>query len=207
MKKKIRQIFIAGLAVTIPIGLTLYVFFFLIRLVDGLLDVLPRQYQPDTLLQVHIPGFGIIGTVILIFLAGVTMKSYVGNKLIRLWEGLLHKIPVIRSVYEGTKQIVDSMFVNKTRSFQKVVLVAFPHPGAYTLGFVTGPTEAGLQSRIGQDCVNVLVPTTPNPTSGYLLMVPERDLVDVDMTVEEAFTYIISCGIVHGPAPDAAKTD
>ncbi|MDD5167970.1 MAG: DUF502 domain-containing protein [Syntrophales bacterium] len=205
MQKKIRQIFITGLAVTIPIGLTLYVFFFLIGVIDSLLNFLPQQYHPDTLLQIHIPGLGVIALIILIFISGIMMKSYFGNKLIRMSEGLFHKIPVIRSVYEGTKQIVDSMFVNKSRNFQKVVLVRFPHSGSYTLGFVTGLAQENIREKIGSTYVNVLVPTTPNPTSGYLIMVAEEDLLDVDMTVEEAFTYIISCGIVRGPASEISK--
>lgn len=125
MQKKIRQVFIAGLAVTIPIGLTLYVFFFLISVMDRLLDFIPQQYHPDTIFPFHIPGLGVIATIILIFLCGVLMKSYIGHRIVGLGEMLFYKIPIIRSIYEGTKQIVDSLFVNKTRSFQKVVLVPF----------------------------------------------------------------------------------
>jgi uncharacterized membrane protein len=199
LRKKLRQIFIAGLAVIIPIGLTLYVFFFLIGVMDNLLDIIPQRYHPDTLLPFHIPGLGVIATIILVFLCGIMMKSYIGNKVIALGESLFHKIPVIRNIYEGTKQVVDSMFVNKNKSFQKVVLVAFPHPGSYALGFVTGTALECLTGNIDRICVNVFVPTTPNPTSGYLLIVPEQELIDVNMSVEDAITYIISCGIVHGP--------
>jgi len=206
LRKKIRQIFIAGLAVTIPIGLTLYVLFFLINLMDSLLDVMPQPYHPDTLLQFHIPGLGVIATVLLVLLSGIMMKSYIGHKIVAFGEGLFHRIPVIRSVYEGTKQVVDSIFVNKVRSFQKVVLVTFPHPGAYALGFVTGETLPSLTKGLGEACANVFVPTTPNPTSGYLIIVPVGNLIDVDMTVEEAFTYIISCGIVHGSLNGEVKS-
>jgi uncharacterized membrane protein len=199
VQKKIRKIFIAGLAVTIPIGLTLYVLFFLIGVMDSLLDVMPQRYHPDTLFQHHIPGLGMFATVILVFLSGVMMKSYIGNKIVKMGESLFHKIPVIRSIYDGSKKIVDSMFVNQQRSFQKVVLVAFPSSETYALGFVTGPCLDRIRSGIGSACVNVFVPTTPNPTSGYLIMVAEDKLIDAEMTVEEAFTYIISCGIVHGP--------
>ena len=173
---------------------------------DNLLDIIPQRYHPDTLLPFHIPGLGVIATVVLVFLCGILVKSYIGNKIIVMGERMFHRIPVIRSVYEGTKQVVDSMFINKNKSFQKVVLVAFPHPGAYTLGFVTGTTMESLVKNMNGVLVNVFVPTTPNPTSGYLLMVPEKDLIEVDMTVEEAITYIISCGIVHGPLNGDAKT-
>lgn len=206
MQKKLRQIFIAGLAVTIPIVLTLYVLFFLIRVMDRLLDFIPHQYHPDTIFLFHIPGLGVIATIVLIFLCGVLMKSYIGNRLVGLGEKLFYRIPIIRSIYEGTKQIVDSLFVNKTRSFQKVVLVAFPHAGSYAIGFVTGEARTGLTANLEGALVNVFVPTTPNPTSGYLIMAPEASLIDVEMTVEEAFTYIISCGIVQAPPNGVPKT-
>jgi len=205
MRKKIRQIFITGLVVTLPLGFTLYVLFFIMGLMDGLFYIMPDRYHPDALLGYHIPGLGIIATLVLVFSAGVVVKSYMGNKLMVMGENLLYRIPVIRSIYEGTKKVMDSLFVNKNRSFKKVVLVTFPHPGSYALGFVTGETLPALQSGIDRPCLNVFVPTTPNPTSGYLLMVPEQEVTDVDLTVEEAVAYIISCGIVHGPRNGAIK--
>ena len=196
--KKIQQIFFAGLAVLIPIGLTLYVFFFVINLLDGLLAILPRQYLPESWLHYYIPGLGVVATLALIFVSGLIVRSYIGKKVVNLWEGLFRRIPVVRSVYEGSKKVVDSMFVNKNRSFKKVVMVSFPHSGTYVLGFVTGEVIDRLASKIGGKMLNVFVPTTPNPTSGYLLMVPEDQIIEVDMTIEEAFTSIISCGIVNG---------
>lgn len=198
LKKKIQQIFLAGLAVLIPIGLTLYVFFFVIGVLDGLLVLLPRQYQPQTWLRYSIPGLGVVATVALIFFSGLVVRSYLGKKMMVLWDGFLGRIPIVRSIYEGSKKVVDSMFVNKNRSFKKVVMVSFPHSGAYVLGFVTGEVTDRLASKIGGKVLNVFVPTTPNPTSGYLLMVPEGQVIEVDMTVEEAFTSIISCGMVNG---------
>lgn len=197
MRKKIRQIFIAGLAATIPIGLSLYVLFFLIALMDNLLGIIPHRFHPDTLLQFHIPGLGVIFLILLIFVAGLMMKSYIGNRIVNFGEAVFRKIPVIRSVYDGAKQVVDRMFVQKSRSFKKVVLVEFPRPGAYTIGFVTGPAHDRIWRHVGQPCTNVFVPTTPNPTSGYLLVIPDRDLIEVNMTVEEALTYVISCGLVQ----------
>jgi len=197
MRKKIRQIFIAGLVATIPIGLSLYVLFFLIALMDNLLRIIPNRIHPDTLLQFHIPGLGVIFVILLIFVVGLMMKSYVGNRIVNYGEAIFHKIPVIRSVYDGAKQVVDRMFVNKTRSFKKVVLVEFPRPGAFTVGFVTGPANDRIWRHVGQPCTNVFVPTTPNPTSGYLLVIPDQELTELKMTVEEALTYVISCGIVQ----------
>ena len=197
MSKKVKQIFITGLAVTIPIGLTLYVLFFLIEVMDNLLRIIPHRFHPDTLLQFHVPGLGVIFVLILIFISGLLMKSYIGNRIVQLGESVFHRIPVIRSIYDGTKQVMDRMFVQHNRSFKKVVLVEFPRPGAYTLGFVTGSAQEGMQGDIGRPWANVFVPTTPNPTSGYLLVIPEQDLVEVGMTVEEALAYVVSCGLVQ----------
>ena len=197
MRKKIRQIFIAGLAATIPVGLSLYVLFFLIAIMDNILRVIPNRFHPDTLLQFHIPGLGVIFVILLIFVVGLMMKSYIGNRIVNFGESVFHKIPVIRSVYDGAKQVVDRMFVKKSRSFKKVVLVEFPRSGAHTVGFVTGPAHDRICRQVGQPCTNVFVPTTPNPTSGYLLLIPDKDLVELNMTVEEAMTYVISCGIVQ----------
>lgn len=199
MRKNIRQVFITGLAVTIPIGLTLYVFFFLIGLMDNLLMVIPSRYHPDAVFGFHIPGLGAITTLLLILIIGLAAKSYIGNRIVAVGEAVFHRIPVIRSVYEGTKQVVDNMFINKSRSFKKVVLVEFPCRGSYALGLVTGEAMPKIEKKLGRTCSNVFVPTTPNPTSGYLLVIPDESLVDLDITVEEAFTFIISCGIVNRP--------
>ncbi|HOK06845.1 MAG TPA: DUF502 domain-containing protein [Syntrophales bacterium] len=200
MRKRIRQIFIAGLAVTVPVVLTLYVLFFLIGLMDNLLRVLPRSYHPDTLLGFHVPGLGVIASFLFIILMGLLVRSYVGRRIVNFGEAVFHRIPVIRSVYEGTKQVVDNMIVNKARSFKRVVLVEFPSPGKYAVGLVTGPSRPLIEGLVGRPCLNVFVPTTPNPTSGYLICVPEDQVKELDMTVEEAFTFIISCGIVENPA-------
>jgi len=197
MSRKIKQIFIAGLAVTIPIGLTFYVLFFLIEVMDNLLRIIPHPYHPDTLLQFHIPGLGVIFVILLIFISGLMMKSYLGNRIVQIGEAIFHRIPVIRSIYDGTKQVVDRMFVQHNRSFKKVVLVEFPRPGVYALGFVTGSAHDRIVREVGRSCTNVFVPTTPNPTSGYLLVIPDQELLEVNITVEEALSYIVSCGLVQ----------
>lgn len=196
MKKKLKQIFLTGLAVIIPIGLTLYILFFLIEVMDGLLRVIPLRYHPDTLFGVHIPGLGIIVTLALIFICGLATTSYVGYKIVRSGENLVDKIPFVRNIYQAIKQISDSMFTDKRSSFKKVVLVEFPRKGVFTIAFVTGTPGLDIQKKTGQNCSSVFVPTTPNPTSGYLILIPENELIHVDMTVEEALTFIISVGIV-----------
>lgn len=196
MKKKLKQIFLTGLAVTIPIGLTLYILFFLIDIMDGLLKIIPVRYHPDTLLGIHIPGLGIIVTLALITIAGLVTTSYVGYKIVQSGEDLVDRIPFVRNIYQAIKKISDSMFMDKRNSFKKVVLVEFPRKGIYTIGFVTGVPSGEIRKKAGQNCISVFLPTTPNPTSGYLIIVPEDELVHMDMSVEEALTFIISVGIV-----------
>ncbi|MDI9570339.1 MAG: DUF502 domain-containing protein [Pseudomonadota bacterium] len=197
MSKKIKQIFIAGLLVAIPIGLTLYVLVFLIGIMDDLLRIIPRRIHPDAILGFHVPGLGIIFVVVLIFAAGLMMKSYLGNRIVQIGEAVFHRIPIIRGIYDGTKQVMERMFVHNNRSFKKTVLVEFPRAGVFTLGFVTGPAHRWIGAAAGRPCTNVFVPTTPNPTSGYLLAIPDEELREIDMAVEEALTYIVSCGLVQ----------
>jgi uncharacterized membrane protein len=189
----LKNIFLTGLAVIVPLGLTLYILVFLIGMMDGLLTIIPRQYHPDTLIGFHIPGFGIIVTILLIFISGLMTKSIVGNRIVRYTEGLLDKIPIVRSIHMAIKKIVDSMVIYRSRSFK------FPRKGAYTVAFVTGEPANEIHARTGQRFISVYVPTTPNPTSGYFIMFPEHEIVHLDMSVEDAFTLIISGGIVNPP--------
>lgn len=173
---------------------------------DGLLKVIPSKYHPDMLIGAHIPGLGIIVTVTLIFLCGLVTRSYIGDKIVSSGENLVDRIPFVRSIYKGIKQISDNMLMDQRSSFKKVVLVEFPRKGIYTIGFVTGMPSVEVQKKTGQNSISVFVPTTPNPTSGYLVIVPEEDLVHMDMSVEEALTFIISVGIIT-PADRAKKRD
>ncbi len=204
MKKKIRQIFLTGLAVVVPVGVTIYILVFLVRLMDGLLSVVPQRYHPDTLLGVHLPGLGIIFTAVLVFLCGLITRSYVGHRLVRMGDRILQKIPFVRGVYRASKQVSDSLIREKGSGFRKVVLVQFPRPGTYAIGFVTGQAAGEIRERIGE-AVSVFLPTAPNPTSGYILLVPEQDLIPLEMTVEQAFTLIVSGGMVAPPDKGSAS--
>jgi len=194
----LKKIFLTGLAVVMPVGLTLYIFFFLIDVMDSLLLILPVKYQPDVFLPFHVPGLGAIVTLVLIFLTGLITRSYFGNKLVTLGERFLDKIPFIRSVYQAVKQISDTIFKDRSKSFKKVVLFQFPNRNVYSIGFVTGVPNGEFKAKIGQDChyVSVFMPTAPNPTTGLYMIMPEDELIYMDMSVEEAFTMIISTGIV-----------
>ena len=196
MKKKIKSTFLAGIAGIIPIMLTAYILFFLIKMMDNLLKIIPAGFQPDELLPFHIPGLGIIITLILIFVIGLIIKSYIGNKLVVLGEWFVGKIPFVRGIYQALKQLVDAIFGDKSQSFKKVVLIEYPRRGMYALAFVTSETSGEAQDRTDQRCINLFIPTTPNPTSGFYIMAPEDDVKHMDMTVEEAFKLIISGGIV-----------
>lgn len=197
MKSNLKTIFLAGLAVIIPVGITLYILFFLIDVMDSLLNVIPHSYQPDTLLQFHLPGLGIIVTVFLVLVCGLIVRSYIGKALVRLGENFVEKIPVVRSIYQAVKQVAHSMLMDKSRSFKKAVLIEFPRRGLYSVGFITGSPDGEIKEKIGGDnYISVFVPTTPNPTSGFFMVVPMDELIFLDMSVEEAFTLIISAGIV-----------
>jgi uncharacterized membrane protein len=195
----LKNIFLTGLAVIVPVGLTVYILVFLIGMMDGLLTFIPQKYHPTTLIGFHIPGLGIIITILLIFICGLMTKSIIGKRIVLYGEALLDRIPIVRSIHMAIKKIVDSMVLYRSRSFKKVVLVEFPRKGAYTLAFMTGEPAYEIHAKTGQRCVSVYVPTTPNPTSGYFIMFPEHEVVQLDMSVEDAFTLIISCGIVNPP--------
>ena len=206
MKKKLKQIFLTGLAVTVPIGLTLYILFFLIDIMDSLLKIIPLRYHPDTLLGIHIPGLGIIVTVILIFICGLITASYIGNKIVQSGEDLLYRIPFVRTIYQAIKRFSDTMVMDRRSSFKRVVLVEFPRKGLYTIGFVTGEPKWEIKRETVENLISVFLPTTPNPTSGYLVILPKDQFLEIDMSVEEALTYIISVGIV-GPAERSKKKE
>lgn len=198
MRKQIRKIFFTGLAVFIPIGLTVYLLFFMIDLMDGLLGIIPSGIHPDNLLGRHIKGLGVIFTILLIFVVGLITKSYIGNWLIEAGESLLNRIPLVRGIYQSLKQIVDAMMDRdgKGGGYQGVVLIEFPRQGIFSVAFVTGEAIKELKPKTEERCLNIFIPTTPNPTSGYYLIVAESNVRKLDMTVEEAFKLIISGGIV-----------
>jgi uncharacterized membrane protein len=206
LKKKLKRIFFTGLAVIIPAGLTIYILFFITGMMDKLLHFIPFEYQPDNLLHFHIPGMGIIITVLLIFLCGLVTTSYLGNRLVIFGERIVGKIPFVRSIYQAIKRIAEGLFMDRAQSFKKVVIVEYPRKGVYSIGFITGTPNGEIQERLGRKspCVGIYLPCALTPTTGFFVMVPEEELIEVHMTVEEAFTLIISGGIVtpreRGPA-------
>jgi uncharacterized membrane protein len=191
-----RKYLIAGLLIWMPLGVTVLVVNFLITSFDQVLLLLPLDYRPDNLLGFHIPGLGLLMSLLVIVITGIIVANYFGGHLVRFWESLLGKIPLVRSIYSAVKQVTEA-FVGSEQSFQKAYLVEYPRRGAWTIAFQTSNKIGEAQIKTGlSKVVNVFVPTTPNPTSGFFLMVAEHELIALDMTVEQALKMVISGGVV-----------
>ncbi len=198
MKKKMKRIFLTGVAVLIPVGLTVYILVFIIDMMDSLLRIIPTGLLSENVILHRIPGLGAMVTVILIFVCGLLTTSYFGKRLVNFGEGIVGRIPFVRSIYQAIKRIADSLLMDRTQSFKKVVIIEYPRRGVYSIGFITGTPNGEIQKCIGAEspCVGVYIPCALTPTTGVYVMVPREELVEVGMSVEEAFTLIISAGIV-----------
>lgn len=195
-----RRYLIAGLLVWVPLGVTLLVITTLVDLLDRVLLLLPPEWRPDALLGVHIPGLGVLVSVTVVFVTGIIAANLFGRQLVALWESLLARIPLVRSIYAAVKQLTETMFSSSGQSFRKVLLIEYPRRGLWTLAFQTGTDVGEAQAKTGQDVINVYVPTTPNPTSGFFLMVPRADVIELEMSVDDGLKMLISMGVVVPPA-------
>jgi uncharacterized membrane protein len=201
LSARLRAYFLAGVIVTAPIGITVLLIWQFITFLDTQVgSLLPDRYNPESYLPFSVPGLGLLITIAFLTLVGFLAAGLAGRTLVRIGERLLSRMPVVRSVYGTLKQIFETVLAQSSRSFREVVLVEYPRRGLGAIGFVTGPTQGEVQVRSGEELVNVFLPTTPNPTSGFLLFVPRRDLVHLDMTIEEAMKLVISGGIVTPPS-------
>ena len=196
MRATLKRRFLTGLLVVVPLYLTYYIISVLVNFMDRLLSFLPARFHPDTYLPFHIPGLGVIFTILFIFIVGVFATNLFGKRMVEIWESLLVRIPLIRSVYSASKQLIEAFFVTNRDGFRRVVLVEYPRKGVFVLGFVTGVTEGEVQRVTEEKVVNIFLPTTPNPTSGFYILVPEKDTIPLKMSVEDAFKLIISGGMV-----------
>ncbi|MEW6188159.1 MAG: DUF502 domain-containing protein [Thermodesulfobacteriota bacterium] len=199
-KTWVKNYLLTGLIVVVPITLTVYIIQALIGIMDRFLAFLPAAYHPDTFLGFHLPGLGLVLVIILVFLVGLLTRNYFGNRVVLFWDRLVGRIPVVRSIYQAVKQLTEAVFGNKGNSFQKVVMVEFPRPGLYSVGFLAGPAGGELEKQAGRKVMSVFIPCTPNPTTGYYVVVPENDLILLNMSVEEAFKLIISGGLIAPPS-------
>jgi uncharacterized membrane protein len=203
MMSAFRRYIMAGLLVWLPLGVTILVIKMLVDLMDRSLLLLPERYQPEQLLGMHVPGLGIIVAVVVVLSTGIIVANLFGRKLVEGWESLLARIPLVRSVYSAVKQIAETMFSSSGQSFRKVLLVEYPRKGLWTLAFQTGTDTGEAQCKTGREVINIYVPTTPNPTSGFFIMVPKEEVVELDMSVDEGLRMIISMGsVVPNPSSE-----
>lgn len=196
MIKRLRTWVVAGILIWLPIGVTIFLLRILIGLLDRSLLLLPQQYRPEELLGFAIPGLGLILTLLVLLLTGILGANIVGKSMVGLWERMLERIPIVRSVYSGAKNFAEMVFSDSSQSFKRVLLIEYPRKGLYSLAFQTSSELGEVQGRTGEDVVCTFVPTTPNPTSGFIIIVPKRDVTELDMDVDEALKMIISLGVV-----------
>ena len=194
--KHLRRYLVAGLLVWIPLGVTILILKVLISLMDKSLLLIPQQYRPEEWLGFSVPGLGLILTLLVLLVTGLLAANIVGRSMVGLWESLLDRIPVVRSVYSAAKNFTEIVFSDSGQSFKKVLLIEYPRKGIYSLAFQTATNLGEVQGRMGEQMVCTFVPTTPNPTSGYIIIVPKKDIIELDMEIDEALKMIISLGVV-----------
>lgn len=192
MKKYI----ITGLLIWIPLVITIWVLKVIFDALDQSLHLLPVNFRTESWLGFHIPGLGVILTILVVFVTGVFATNFFGARMVSVWHGLLHRIPVVNSIYSSVKQISDTLFSSSGQAFRKALLVQWPREGMWTIAFLTGLPGGGVADHLPPDCVSVYVPTTPNPTGGYFVIVQRKDVIELDMTVDQALKYVISMGVV-----------
>ncbi len=194
-----KKYLIAGLLVWIPLVITGWVLKLLIDLMDQSLLLMPQEFQTNALFGFHVPGLGVILTVAIVLLTGIIAANFFGKKLLNWWDVILQRIPIVRSVYGGVKQISDTLFSPEGKAFRKAVLVRYPQHDTWTVALLTGEPEHEVTDHLGHDNYSVFVPTTPNITAGFFLIVPKAEVIPLKMTVDQALKYIISMGVAEPP--------
>lgn len=194
--KRLRRYLVAGILVWAPVAATFLLLRIAVNIMDKTLAIIPEDYQPDQLLGFHIPGLGVILTFLVLFITGMLAANFVGRYVVGGWESLMDRIPVVRSIYSAAKNFAEIVFSDSSESFKKVLLIEYPRKGLYSLAFQTSSDLGEVQGRTGEDVICCFVPTTPNPTSGIVVMVPRKDVTVLDMDVDEALKMVISLGVV-----------
>jgi uncharacterized membrane protein len=204
VKKPLRKYFVTGLLIWVPLAITAWVLSLIVRTMDQSLLLLPHAIQPEQLLGVYIPGIGAVLTLAVVLLTGVVTANIIGQRLVRFWEALLSRIPVVKSIYYSVKQVSDTLFSGSGEAFRKVLLVRYPHPEAWAVAFQTGTPTTDVSRHCGeQDLVSVFIPTAPSPVNGFFFFVRKCDTVELDMSVDDALKYIVSMGVVAPPLYNA----
>jgi uncharacterized membrane protein len=199
----LRRLLVAGMLVWLPIIATVWVVSFFVTLLDRTLVLLPTRYQPQTLMGFNLPGLGVIFAFAVVLLTGLLVTNLIGRQLVGYWEELMQRIPLVRSVYGGVKSFTESVLTS-SNSFRQVVAVEYPRPGIWSIGFVTAENVAEVSGRAGQPLSCVYISTAPNPTSGFIILVPRSQLITLDMSVDAAMKMIVTCGVVL-PEPPVAQ--
>ena len=195
-----KKYFVTGLLIWIPLVITLMVLAWVVNTLDQILLIAPAAVRPDALLGFHLPGVGVLVTLLLILLTGLAAANFVGQRLVGFWEGLLSRIPVVKSIYYSVKQISDTLFSGSGEAFRKVLLVRYPHPEAWAVAFLTGTPADEVSAMTGEELVSVFIPTAPSPVNGFFFFVKKNETIDLDMSVDDALKYIVSMGVVAPPA-------
>ncbi len=198
----LRRYLIAGLLVWLPLGITVLVIRLLVDFMDRILLLIPADYRPEAVLGFAVPGLGVVLSVAIVLLTGALVANFFGRRLVALWESLLARIPFVRTIYASVKQVAETLFSEQNRSFRQVLLVEYPRRELWTLAFHTGSEVGEVCERTGRDLINIFVPTTPNPTSGFFIMVPREDVIPLSMTVDEAIKMVVSLGVI---VPEKAR--
>lgn len=195
----IKRYFLTGLLIWVPLVITAWVLSLIVETLDQSLRLLPEAVHPKNLIGFSLPGIGALLTLAIILITGLLAANFIGQKLVGWWDKLLSRIPVVNSVYKAVKQVSDTLFAPNGNAFRKALLVQYPRQGAWTIAFLTGRPGGDIRNHLDGDFVSVYVPTTPNPTSGFFLMMPRAEVIELEMSVDEALKYIISMGVVAPP--------
>jgi uncharacterized membrane protein len=202
---RLRRYLLTGLFIWVPLGVTIFIFQLFIGFMDQLIYLFPHAWQPLQLVGFNIPGIGVVLALVILLLTGFLGSNYLGRWLLGLGAELLEHIPLVRSVYSAAKQISDTMFTNKGQSFRKVVMIRYPQKDTWSLAFQTSESLGEVNAKMPGHMVSVFVPTTPNPTSGFLLMVPQQDMIELEMSVDDALKMILSLGVIVPPWPKPSR--
>jgi len=191
-----KRYLMAGLLVWVPLGITIWIMVWLVTTLDQTLLLIPAHLRPEALIGFHIPGLGVLLSVAILLGTGIFAANFFGQRLIKFWEAILGRIPFVKSIYSSVKQVSDTVLSDQGTAFRKALLVEFPRPGCWTIAFLTGTPSDAVADHLRGEFISVYVPTTPNPTGGYFVMVPKDSVRELDMSVDDALKYIISMGVV-----------
>lgn len=205
LARALRRYLIAGLLIWLPLGVTYLTFSFLLDMADRLVLLLPERYRPEVLLGYHVPGVGVLLAVVVLLGTGLLVANFIGRQFVGWWEDLLNRIPLVRTIYSGVKGLTESLVSGTSASFRRVVMIEYPRRDMWSFGFVTASGIAEIDERTGKRQVCVYVPTTPNPTSGLIVMVPEDEVVELEMSVDAAMRMIVTLGVVVPNSPPTRK--